>query len=51
MERSYPSLVKPTKCTDGTCKAYVNDQAYLEAMALINNICSWLVRYLFRSPA
>lgn len=50
MERSHPSLVKAAKCTDEAYKADVNDPAYLEAMGLVNNLCSWLRRYLFRFP-
>jgi len=50
MERSHPSLVKAAKCTDEAYKADVTDPAYLEAMGLVNNLCSWLRRYLFRFP-
>ena len=50
MERSHPALVKAAKCTDEAYKADVNDPAYLEAMELVNNLCSWLRRYLFRFP-
>jgi hypothetical protein len=50
MERSHPALVKAAKCTDEAYKADVNDPAYLEAMGLVNNLCSWLRRYLFRFP-
>lgn len=50
MERSHPSLVKAAKCSDEAYKADVTDSAYLEAMKLVNNLCSWLRRYLFRFP-
>ena len=50
MERSHPSLVKAAKCTDEAYKADINDPTYLEAMELVNNLCSWLRRYLFRFP-
>ena len=50
MERSHPSLVRAAKCTDEAYKADVTDPAYLEAMGLVNNLCSWLRRYLFRFP-
>ena len=50
MERSHPALVKAAKCTDEAYKADVTDPAYLEAMELVNNLCSWLRRYLFRFP-
>ena len=49
-ERSHPALVKAAKCTDGSCKADVSDPACLEAMELVNSLCSWLRRYLFRFP-
>ena len=49
-ERSHPALVKAAKCEDEAYKADVNDPGYLEAMQLVNNLCSWLRRYLFRFP-
>lgn len=49
-ERSHPSLVKAAGCADEAYKADPADPAYLEAMALVNNLCSWLRRYLFRFP-
>ena len=49
-ERSHPALVKAAKCTDGSYEADVADPAYLEAMELVNSLCSWLRRYLFRFP-
>lgn len=49
-ERSHPALVKAAKCTDESYKADAADPAYLEAMELVNNLCSWLRRYLFRFP-
>ena len=45
MERSHPALVKAAKCTDEAYEADVADPAYLEAMELVNNLCSWLRRY------
>lgn len=50
MERSHPALVKAAKCTDEACKADVNDPTCLEDMELVDNLCSWLGRYLFRFP-
>ena len=29
-------------------RADVNDPVYLERMAMVNNLCSWLRRYLWR---
>ena len=49
-ERSHRALVKAAKCTDEAYKADIADPAYLEAMKLVNNLCSWLRRYLFRFP-
>ena len=49
-ERSHPALVKAAKCADGSCKADATDPAYLEAMELVNNLCPWLRRCLFRFP-
>lgn len=49
-ERSHPALAKAAKCTDESYKADAADPAYLEAMELVNNLCSWLRRYLFRFP-
>ena len=40
--------MKAAKCTDEAYEADVADPAYLEAMELVNNLCSWLRRYLFR---
>lgn len=50
MEKAHMSLVRAAKCTDEAYKADVKDPVYLEAMELVNNLCSWLRRYLFRFP-
>lgn len=49
-ERSHHALVKAAQCSDESYKADVRDPVYLESMALMNNLCSWLRRYLFRFP-
>lgn len=49
-ERSHAALVRAARCADVSYKADVRDPAYLEAMGLVNNLCSWLRRYLFRFP-
>lgn len=49
-EKSHKALVKAAKCTDESYRADTEDPAYLEAMELVNNLCSWLRRYLFRFP-
>lgn len=48
-ERSHPVL-KAAKCADEAYGADASDKAYLEAMGLANNLCSWLRRNLFRFP-
>lgn len=49
-ERAHNGLVKAAACTDGAYKADANGTVYLESMAMVNNLCSWLRRYLFRFP-
>ena len=49
-EKSHAALVKAAKCADEAYRADARDPAYLEAMELVNNLCSWLRRYLFRFP-
>ena len=47
-ERAHNALVRELGLTDESYKADVRDPAYLEAMALVNNLCSWIKRYLWR---
>lgn len=47
-ERSHPSLIKATGCEDIAYKADVGDPLYTEAMSMVNNLCSWVKRYLWR---
>jgi transposase-like protein len=49
-ERAHNGLVEAAKCTDDAYKADANNPVYLESMAMVNNLCSWLRRYLFRFP-
>ena len=35
---------------DEAYKADIKDPVYLESMAMVNNLCSWLRRYLSRFP-
>lgn len=49
-ERAHNLLIKATKCTDQAYKSDPGDQRYLEAMALMNDLCAWLRRYLSRFP-
>jgi len=48
MEKSHRSLVKAARCVDEAYKADVSDPVYLECMAMVNNLCSWIKRYLWR---
>jgi transposase-like protein len=49
-ERAHNALVKAAKCTDEAFKADTKDPIYLESMAMINNLCSWVKRFLWRYP-
>lgn len=48
MEKSHAALVRATGCRSEAYRADVRDPAYLECMALVNNLCSWLKRNLWR---
>jgi len=48
MEKSHTGLVRAAGCTDEACRADVRDPEYLECMAMVNNLCSWIKRYLWR---
>lgn len=45
---SHYQLIKELNCTEVFYKANIKDKEYEEHMALINNMCSWLKRYLRR---
>jgi len=47
-ERAHNALIKAAGCSDVAYKADASDQQYLDGMAMINNLCSWLKRYLWR---
>lgn len=47
-ERAHGVLVRELKLEDEAHKADVRDPGYLEAMGLVNNLCSWIKRYLWR---
>lgn len=47
-ERAHNALVRENSLEDESCRADVRDPAYLEAMALVNSLCSWIKRYLWR---
>ena len=47
-ERSHNALAKAVKGVRESYRADVRDPAYLECMQMVNNLCSWLKRYLWR---
>lgn len=47
-ERAHNTLIRKLKLVSETYKADTKDPEYLENMALINNMCSWLKRYIYR---
>lgn len=47
-ERAHNVLVRENGLADESYKADARDPEYLEAMELVNNLCSWLKRHLWR---
>ena len=47
-DHSHYQLIKELNCTKEYCKANLKDESYLKKMSLINNMCSWLKRYIRR---
>lgn len=47
-ERAHGVPVREPKLGDEARKADVRDPGYLEAMGLVNNLCSWIKRYPWR---
>jgi transposase-like protein len=47
-ERAHNALVKAVKGTHEAYKADIRDPVYLERVAMVNNLCSWIKRYLWR---
>lgn len=47
-DHSHYELIKQLNCKEEIYKAIKTDDEYLEKMKLINNMCSWLKRYLNR---
>lgn len=47
-ERAHDKLIKELDLKEEFYKANIRDKEYLENMALINNMCSWLKRYIYR---
>jgi transposase-like protein len=50
MEKSHKALVKAVSGIDEAYRADTQDPRYLEGMELVNSLCSWLKRYLWRFP-
>ena len=47
-ERAHTGIIRDAGAVSESYKADVNDPEYLESMELVNNLCSWLKRYLWR---
>lgn len=47
-ERAHNALVRAVKGTHEAYKADVKDPVYLDRVAMVNNLCSWIKRYLWR---
>ncbi len=47
-ERAHNALIRETKCKSESYKADVRDQEYLDSMMIMNSLCSWINRYLWR---
>lgn len=47
-ERAHNGVIADKGCASEAYKADVGDPAYLEAMEMVNNLSSWLKRYLWR---
>ena len=47
-ERAHNGVIADRKCGSEAYKADVTDPAYLEEMAMVNNLSSWFKRYLWR---
>ena len=54
-ERAHSGAIADSGCASEAHRADCRDPAYLEAMEMVNSMCSWLKRYLWRytgmSPA
>jgi transposase-like protein len=50
MEKSHKALVKAIGGTDEAYRADTKDPDYLKGMELVNSLCSWIKRYLWRFP-
>jgi len=49
-EKAHKALVKAVNGVDEAYRADTKDPEYLQAMEMINSLCSWIKRYLWRFP-
>lgn len=47
-EKAHNDLLDELECDSRVFKADVNNPEYIKNMAMINNLCAWIRRYLFR---
>jgi len=47
-EKAHNMLIEKNHCQSEVYKADIKDEDYLEKMALVNNLCSWIKRYIYR---
>ena len=47
-EKAHKGLIRQADAVSEAYKADVRDPVYLEQMALVNNLCTWVKRYLWR---
>lgn len=48
LEQAHGALVRDGRRESGAHRAYENDQVCLDRMETVNDLCSWLKRYLWR---
>lgn len=48
LKRAHSALVRDDRLESGAHRANVNDPIYLERMEMVNDLCPWLKRYLWR---
>lgn len=48
--KSHRALVEAVEGVDEACRADTREPAYLKGMQLVNSLCSWIKRYLWRFP-
>lgn len=48
MEKAHNALIREAGCVSEPYRADVRDPEYLECMSMVNSLCSWLKRYIWR---